>query len=72
MDFIQTPNSFLFPIIPNPNSPHPHSTKPLQPTCFKDRTFANAMNAGIDATKEYYARMAYKDALKTGFFEYQV
>ena len=30
------------------------------------------MNAGILKTEQHYDRMMYKEALKTGFFEFQV
>ncbi|CAI5445809.1 unnamed protein product [Caenorhabditis angaria] len=38
---------------------------------FADRVFANEMNALIQATEKHYNETNYKDALKTGFFEYQ-
>lgn len=37
-----------------------------------DKAFDNAMNAAIAATRDQYQHMLYKEALKTGFFEYQV
>lgn len=30
------------------------------------------MNAGIQKTEQHYDRMMYKEALKSGFFEFQV
>lgn len=30
------------------------------------------MNAGILKTEQHYEKMMFKDALKTGFFEFQV
>lgn len=30
------------------------------------------MNAGILKTEQHYERMMYKEALKSGFFEFQV
>jgi len=30
------------------------------------------MNKGIDETKRHYQRMMFKEALRTGFFEFQV
>nr|XP_057943374.1 leucine--tRNA ligase, cytoplasmic isoform X2 [Doryrhamphus excisus] len=38
---------------------------------FNDRVFASEMNAGILKTELHYDRMMYKDALKSGFFEFQ-
>lgn len=38
---------------------------------FNDRVFASEMNAGILKTEQHYDRMMYKEALKSGFFEYQ-
>uniref|UniRef100_A0A671UYC6 Leucine--tRNA ligase, cytoplasmic n=1 Tax=Sparus aurata TaxID=8175 RepID=A0A671UYC6_SPAAU len=38
---------------------------------FNDRVFASEMNAGILKTEQHYDRMMYKEALKTGFFEFQ-
>lgn len=38
---------------------------------FADRVFANEMNSLIAATEQNYEATNFKDALKTGFFEYQ-
>uniref|UniRef100_A0AAQ6IKG7 leucine--tRNA ligase n=1 Tax=Anabas testudineus TaxID=64144 RepID=A0AAQ6IKG7_ANATE len=38
---------------------------------FNDRVFASEMNAGILKTEQHYDRMMYKEALKSGFFEFQ-
>ncbi|KAI1903034.1 hypothetical protein AGOR_G00023010 [Albula goreensis] len=38
---------------------------------FNDRVFASEMNAGIIKTEQHYEKMMYKEALKTGFFEFQ-
>lgn len=38
---------------------------------FNDRVFASEMNAGILRTEQHYERMMYKEALKSGFFEFQ-
>ncbi|POI26138.1 hypothetical protein CIB84_010112 [Bambusicola thoracicus] len=38
---------------------------------FNDRVFASEMNAGIKKTDQNYERMLFKEALKTGFFEFQ-
>ncbi|CAB1353009.1 unnamed protein product [Coregonus sp. 'balchen'] len=38
---------------------------------FNDRVFASDMNAGIIKTEQHYERMMYKEALKSGFFEFQ-
>ncbi|PWA23182.1 hypothetical protein CCH79_00002430, partial [Gambusia affinis] len=38
---------------------------------FNDRVFASEMNAGILKTEQHYERMMYKEALKSGFFEFQ-
>ncbi|KHN75603.1 Leucine--tRNA ligase [Toxocara canis] len=37
---------------------------------FADRVFANQMNVAIDATAHNYELTLFKEALKTGFFEY--
>jgi len=39
---------------------------------FIDRTFENQMNHLIRLTEHHYEQTHYKDALKTGFFEYQM
>ncbi|KAK9536732.1 hypothetical protein VZT92_006495 [Zoarces viviparus] len=38
---------------------------------FNDRVFDSEMNAGILKTEQHYDRMMYKEALKSGFFEFQ-
>ncbi|XP_029030590.1 leucine--tRNA ligase, cytoplasmic-like [Betta splendens] len=38
---------------------------------FNDRVFNSEMNAGILKTEQHYDRMMYKEALKSGFFEFQ-
>ncbi|KAL9836093.1 leucine--tRNA ligase, cytoplasmic [Geothlypis trichas] len=38
---------------------------------FNDRVFASEMNAGIMKTEQNYEKMMFKEALKTGFFEFQ-
>uniref|UniRef100_A0A8R1DRQ4 Leucyl-tRNA synthetase n=1 Tax=Caenorhabditis japonica TaxID=281687 RepID=A0A8R1DRQ4_CAEJA len=38
---------------------------------FADRVFANEMNSLIQATEKHYQATNFKEALKTGFFEYQ-
>lgn len=38
---------------------------------FNDRVFASEMNAGIIKTDQNYEKMMFKEALKTGFFEFQ-
>ncbi|KAG5284752.1 hypothetical protein AALO_G00030090 [Alosa alosa] len=38
---------------------------------FNDRVFVSDMNAGILRTEQHYDRMMYKEALKSGFFEFQ-
>ncbi|XP_011609365.2 leucine--tRNA ligase, cytoplasmic [Takifugu rubripes] len=38
---------------------------------FNDRVFASEMNAGILKTEQHYEKMMFKEALKTGFFEFQ-
>ncbi|GAA6074797.1 leucine--tRNA ligase, cytoplasmic, partial [Tachysurus ichikawai] len=38
---------------------------------FNDRVFVSEMNSGIIRTEQHYERMMYKEALKTGFFEFQ-
>lgn len=39
---------------------------------FQDRVFESQMNALIRETDKNYSLMLYKEALKTGFFEFQV
>ncbi|XP_074068795.1 leucine--tRNA ligase, cytoplasmic isoform X1 [Macrotis lagotis] len=38
---------------------------------FNDRVFASEMNAGIVKTEQNFEKMMFKEALKTGFFEFQ-
>uniref|UniRef100_A0A6I8SJA3 leucine--tRNA ligase n=1 Tax=Xenopus tropicalis TaxID=8364 RepID=A0A6I8SJA3_XENTR len=38
---------------------------------FNDRVFASEINAGIVKTEQNYEKMMFKEALKTGFFEFQ-
>ncbi|XP_055972655.1 leucine--tRNA ligase, cytoplasmic isoform X1 [Sorex fumeus] len=38
---------------------------------FNDRVFASEMNAGIIKTDQNFEKMMFKEALKTGFFEFQ-
>ncbi|XP_070553496.1 leucine--tRNA ligase, cytoplasmic-like [Ptychodera flava] len=38
---------------------------------FDDRVFETEMDKGIQETEQNYERMMYKEALKTGFYEYQ-
>ncbi|XP_012407263.1 leucine--tRNA ligase, cytoplasmic [Sarcophilus harrisii] len=38
---------------------------------FNDRVFASEMNAGIVKTEQNYEKIMFKEALKTGFFEFQ-
>ncbi|KAL4631244.1 leucine-tRNA ligase, cytoplasmic-like [Arapaima gigas] len=38
---------------------------------FNDRVFISEMNAGIIKTEQQYEKMMYKEALKSGFFEFQ-
>ncbi|XP_019361916.1 PREDICTED: leucine--tRNA ligase, cytoplasmic isoform X1 [Gavialis gangeticus] len=38
---------------------------------FNDRVFASEMNAGILKTDQNYEKLMFKEALKTGFFEFQ-
>nr|XP_033783398.1 leucine--tRNA ligase, cytoplasmic [Geotrypetes seraphini] len=38
---------------------------------FNDRVFASEINAGIIKTDQNYEKMMFKEALKTGFFEFQ-
>uniref|UniRef100_A0A8B9ZHL6 Leucine--tRNA ligase, cytoplasmic n=1 Tax=Anas platyrhynchos TaxID=8839 RepID=A0A8B9ZHL6_ANAPL len=38
---------------------------------FNDRVFASEMNAGVMKTDQNYEKMMFKEALKTGFFEFQ-
>ena len=39
---------------------------------FADRVFENAMNKAISVTASNYKQTFFKEALRTGFFEYQV
>ncbi|XP_046907783.1 leucine--tRNA ligase, cytoplasmic isoform X1 [Hypomesus transpacificus] len=38
---------------------------------FNDRVFSSEMNEAIVRTEQHYERMMYKEALKSGFFEFQ-
>ncbi|KAJ8408831.1 hypothetical protein AAFF_G00246490 [Aldrovandia affinis] len=38
---------------------------------FNDRVFVSEMNAGLVKTEQHYEKMMYKEALKSGFFEFQ-
>ncbi|XP_039265438.2 leucine--tRNA ligase, cytoplasmic-like [Styela clava] len=38
---------------------------------FNDRVFASEINIGIVETRKHYENMMYKEALRTGFFEFQ-
>lgn len=38
---------------------------------FNDQVFSSEMNAAITRTEQHYERMMYKEALKSGFFEFQ-
>ncbi|KAM4746906.1 leucine--tRNA ligase, cytoplasmic [Rhinophrynus dorsalis] len=38
---------------------------------FNDRVFESEINAGIEKTGQNYEKMMFKEALKTGFFEFQ-
>ncbi|XP_030067652.1 leucine--tRNA ligase, cytoplasmic [Microcaecilia unicolor] len=40
-------------------------------TTFNDQVFASEINAGIIKTDQNYEKMVFKEALKTGFFEFQ-
>ncbi|XP_056587813.1 leucine--tRNA ligase, cytoplasmic-like [Triplophysa dalaica] len=41
------------------------------PDTFNDRVFISEMNSSIVKTEQHYERMMYKEALKSGFFEFQ-
>ncbi|XP_005996155.1 leucine--tRNA ligase, cytoplasmic isoform X2 [Latimeria chalumnae] len=41
------------------------------PSTFNDRVFASEINDGTIRTEQHYEKMMYKEALKTGFFEFQ-
>uniref|UniRef100_A0A672RBJ3 Leucine--tRNA ligase, cytoplasmic n=1 Tax=Sinocyclocheilus grahami TaxID=75366 RepID=A0A672RBJ3_SINGR len=38
---------------------------------FNDRVFISEMNSSINKTEQHFERMMYKEALKSGFFEFQ-
>ncbi|XP_054158763.1 leucine--tRNA ligase, cytoplasmic-like [Oppia nitens] len=38
---------------------------------FDDKVFENAMNRGVNETERHYRAMNFKEALRTGFFEFQ-
>ena len=42
------------------------------PTTFHDRVFVSEMNKAIQETRVHYENMLYKEAVKAGFFEFQV
>uniref|UniRef100_H2ZCU7 leucine--tRNA ligase n=1 Tax=Ciona savignyi TaxID=51511 RepID=H2ZCU7_CIOSA len=42
------------------------------PTTFNDKVFTSEMNIAIQATQANYNEMMFKEALKTGFFEFQL
>ncbi|KAK1788006.1 hypothetical protein P4O66_016482, partial [Electrophorus voltai] len=48
-----------------------NSLRTEPPDTFNDRVFASEMNSGIVKTEQHYERMMYKEALKSGFFEFQ-
>uniref|UniRef100_A0A4W6EYP0 Leucine--tRNA ligase, cytoplasmic n=1 Tax=Lates calcarifer TaxID=8187 RepID=A0A4W6EYP0_LATCA len=48
-----------------------NNLRPGPADTFNDRVFASEMNAGILKTEQHYDRMMYKEALKSGFFEFQ-
>lgn len=39
---------------------------------FNDRVFENEINMSIEVTQKHYEEMKYKEALRTGFFEFQM
>jgi leucyl-tRNA synthetase len=41
-------------------------------TTFSDRVFCVEMNKAINETERYYEQTLFKEAMRTGFFEYQV
>lgn len=45
---------------------------PTSPETFADRAFSNEMNRLISLTAKHYEATNFKEAAKTGFFEYQV
>jgi len=45
---------------------------PTSPETFADRAFSNEMNRLITLTAKHYEATNFKEANKTGFFEYQV
>jgi leucyl-tRNA synthetase len=45
---------------------------PTSPETFADKAFSNEMNRLIMLTAKHYEATNFKEAVKTGFFEYQV
>jgi leucyl-tRNA synthetase len=43
-----------------------------EPSAFNDRVFANEMNKAIGETAKYYELTLFKEAVRTGFYEFQV
>ena len=43
-----------------------------EPTTFNDRVFINEMNKAIGETAKYYELTLFKEAIRTGFYEFQV
>lgn len=39
---------------------------------FNDKVFDSEINLSIEVTQRHYEEMKYKEALRTGFFEFQV
>ncbi|CAK8697067.1 unnamed protein product [Clavelina lepadiformis] len=42
------------------------------PNTFNDKVFESEISLGINETRKHYDNMMYKEALKTGFFEFQM
>ena len=42
------------------------------PFTFNDKAFEGMINLGIEQAQQYYDEMKYKEALRAGFFEFQV
>lgn len=49
----------------------PHGQRLGPASTFNDRVFISEMNAGVHKTEKLYEKMMFKEALKTGFFEFQ-
>uniref|UniRef100_A0A914W357 leucine--tRNA ligase n=1 Tax=Plectus sambesii TaxID=2011161 RepID=A0A914W357_9BILA len=43
-----------------------------EPTTFNDRVFINEMNKAIGETAKYYELTLFKEAIRTGFYEFQI